>query len=90
MKYLLALFGLLFTFLLIKYRESIGDSLGNQNWMKYVGGVYNLVVIVAVLIFFWSIATLTGTERIFLTPILMLIPGALDQPADPASNGLLY
>lgn len=82
MKYIFAIIGIGFAFLLMKYRESIGDSIGDQEWMKYVGGIYNLVVIIGVLIFFWSLATLTGTEDIFLAPIIWIFGGRQDIPAD--------
>lgn len=61
---------------MIKYRERIGDFLGEAEWMRYVGGVYNLVMIVAVFLFFWAIASLTGTQEIFFFPIYMLLGGA--------------
>jgi heme/copper-type cytochrome/quinol oxidase subunit 2 len=61
---------------MIKYRERIGDTVGNADWMKYVGGVYNLIVISAVFIFFWSIASLTGTTDIFFAPLFFLVGGA--------------
>lgn len=60
--------------LMIKYREKIGEQLGDQMWMRYVGGVYNFVVLLGILIFFWSIAALTGTLDIFFAPVLWLVP----------------
>ncbi|MDA1292476.1 MAG: hypothetical protein O3A81_01720 [bacterium] len=58
--------------LMLKYRERIGENLGEAEWMKYVGGVYNLIIIVSIFIFFWAIASLTGTEDIFFFPFYML------------------
>jgi hypothetical protein len=85
MKYIFALLGLVLTYILIKFRESIGDSIGDADWMRFVGGVYNLIILCAILIFFWSIAIFTGTERLFFTPILWLLPGANN--AQPAVTG---
>ena len=75
MKYILAFLAFPFVFFLFKFRESIGNSIGDQKWMSYVGGPYNLVVIIGVLIAFWAVATLTGTEELFFKPILWMIPG---------------
>ncbi|MDD5469360.1 MAG: hypothetical protein PHO92_00975 [Candidatus Peribacteraceae bacterium] len=69
-----AVIGIIGAFLLIKKRESIGNSLGEYEWMHYVGGIYGVVVIVAILIFFWSLATLTGTQDFFFAPIRLLFP----------------
>lgn len=62
---------------LIKYRERVGDMLGEAEWMRYVGGVYNFVVIIAIFIFFWSVASLTGTQKIFFAPLYWLVGGTL-------------
>ncbi|MBI2524239.1 hypothetical protein HYW11_03450, partial [Candidatus Peregrinibacteria bacterium] len=50
-------------------------------WMKKVGGVYNVITITAIFIFFWSLATLTGTTNIFLKPLTFLLPGSRDSNA---------
>ena len=81
----LALIGIAGSIALIVYRERVGEMLGAADWMDYVGGVYNLVILTAVFIFFFSVATLTGTLDFFLTPIRMLLPQAqpdtmLDMP----------
>jgi len=76
MRFLLGLIGLVASFFILKYRERIGDMFGNADWMRYVGGPYNLVVIIALFIFFWCLAAITGTEEIFVRPFLMLFPHA--------------
>ena len=76
MSIFLGLLGIGFGFLLIKYRERIGDFLGDAYWMRYVGGVYNLVIIIGVLIFFWSVALMTGTQQIFFAPLYWILGGA--------------
>ena len=68
-----ALCGIVLSFLIIKYREMVGNSIGQADWMYKVGGVYNVIVFVAILIFLWSLATLTGTTDIFLSPILKIV-----------------
>lgn len=75
MKYLLIAAGFALSFFLIVKREQIGDSIGEADWMRYVGGVYNLLVIVAVILFFWCLAELTNTTDIFFAPLRMLLPG---------------
>lgn len=62
--------------LIIKYRQQIGDQIGDADWMRYVGGVYNFVILLGVLVFFWSIATLTGTADILFAPLFWIIGGA--------------
>ena len=84
MSIFLSLIGIVGSFFLIKYREVIGNTMGEAAWMSKVGGVYNVVIIVAVCLFFWSVATLTGTSDIFFQPLLWLIPGAKKAPV---SNG---
>ncbi len=78
MHIVLSLIGMVGSFFLIRYREAIGDIMGQAEWMNKVGGVYNVIVIVAIFIFFWSLATLTGTTGILFAPLTFLIPGAHD------------
>lgn len=68
--------GIYLSYLLVRYRQQAGDFLGEGEWMNTVGGVYNLMIILAAFLFFWSLAYLTGTTTLFLTPILWLIPKA--------------
>ena len=82
-RYILILIGIVGSFFLIKFRETIGDLIGEAEWMKRVGGVYNLVIIVAVLIFFWSIAELTGTTSILFGPLRYLHPAFQQQALPP-------
>ena len=75
MGYILPIIGIVGSFFLLKYREAIGNIMGEAEWMRKVGGVYNVVIIVAIFIFFWSLAELTGTTQILFSPLLWLIPG---------------
>lgn len=62
---------------MIKFRQQIGDSIGEAEWMRYFGGVYNFIVVLGVLLFFWAIALMTGTVDILFAPIFWIIGGAL-------------
>lgn len=81
LRYALSIIGIVASFLLLKYRERIGEIIGEAEWMRRFGGVYNIIVIAAIFIFFWSIAALTGTTNFFLKPITFLIPGSRDPNA---------
>lgn len=71
----LELCGIALGALMIKYRERVGESIGEASWMRYVGGVYNFVILMGIIIFFWSIAGLTNTTHIFLYPLVFLLGG---------------
>ena len=68
--------GMILCLAAVKYRERIGDQLGEPEWMKYFGGVYNFVIIVSTFMFFWFIASLTGTQKIFFYPLYVILGGA--------------
>lgn len=70
----LGIVGLVCSIALVIYRERAAEMIGAGEWMEYVGGVYNFVVLVAVFLFFFSVAALTGTLDIFLAPIRYLLP----------------
>lgn len=74
MKTILSILGIIISFLLLKYRETIGDVIGESHWMQRIGGVYLFVVYVAIFIFFWSIAELTGTTSLLFAPLTWLFP----------------
>ena len=73
--FFLGLIGVIFSFTIMKYREAVGDMIGEADWMYKLGGVYNVILLVAFGIFLFSIATMTGTTDILLAPILLLFPG---------------
>lgn len=83
MTYLLSFLGIALSIVMLRFRERIGDFMGEADWMKYTGGVYNVVIILAIFIFLWSIATLTGTTDTLFMPFLYLLPGV----ANPANRG---
>ena len=82
MTFFLGFIGIICSIMMIVQRERVADMIGSGAWMDYVGGVYNFVVILAVVLFFGSVAVLTGTTSFFLSPILWLLP----TPANNATN----
>lgn len=85
MRIFFSLLGILFALVLLKYREAAGNMIGEADWMQKVGGVYNLMIIISLLIFFWSVAELTGTTDILFAPIVWMIPG-MRQNVDPGQG----
>lgn len=75
MRYFLSIIGIIGSFFLIKYRQRLGDSVGQAEWMGKLGGVYNVIIIVAVIIFIWSVAELTNTTDFLFAPLRALFPG---------------
>ena len=74
MRFILGIIGILFGAALIKFREQVGDMLGQPAWADKIGGIYNVVVIIGVLMFFWSIAYMTNTQDIFFAPLFYFLP----------------
>ena len=72
MQYFAGLLGILFAYVLVRYREPIGGMIGDPEWAGKIGGIYNLLILVGVFIFFWSLATMTGTTDVLFSPILHL------------------
>jgi hypothetical protein len=70
----LGLLGIGFSFALIKYREQVGDMLGDPEWASKVGGIYNIVILLGAIGFFWSIAHMTGTEDVLFAPLVYFLP----------------
>jgi hypothetical protein len=75
MRIFLSLIGIVASFFLLKYRERVGDAIGEADWMKKVGGVYMIIIIFSILLFFWSVASLTGTTDVLFGPLRHIIPG---------------
>jgi hypothetical protein len=74
MNILFGIFGVIGSVVMLKYREKLGDIMGDPDWMRYVGGVYNFIVLLAIFLFFWSIAVMTGTTSVLFKPLLLLFP----------------
>jgi len=83
MRYVLSIIGMVGAVFLLKYREQVGNMIGEADWMRKVGGVYNLVIVVALILFFWCVATITGTSDILFKPLLYLIPGLVPPQEQP-------
>lgn len=75
MSWILPILGILASGALVYYREYVGDSIGEADWMRSIGGVYFVIVYIAVFLFFWSIASLTGTNDVLFGFIRNLVPG---------------
>jgi hypothetical protein len=80
MRIFLSLVGIVFSFVIIKYRERVGDMLGEPAWAAKVGGIYNVLIIVGLLFFFWSLASLTNTTEILFAPIFAIFPNSHSVP----------
>ena len=76
----LGLIGIGFSFVLIKYREQVGDMLGDPDWASKVGGIYNIVILCGIIGFFWSIAYMTGTEQVLFAPLVYFLPKGAPPP----------
>lgn len=83
MRIFFGLCGIVLSFFMIKYRERVGDIMGEAEWMRSVGGIYMIVLGLAIVIFLWSLAAITNTMDILLSPVF-LIPG-LSRPGPPPS-----
>lgn len=90
MKYILAVCGIALSFYMVKHRESIGNSLGEYEWMRKFGGIYAAVVIAAFIVFLFSIATITGTEEAFFAPVFWLLPFLRQTPDTSPPPEFLY
>ncbi|TSC79127.1 MAG: hypothetical protein G01um101425_764 [Candidatus Peregrinibacteria bacterium Gr01-1014_25] len=77
MRYILSIIGMIGSFYLIKFREPLGDMIGETEVMRKLGGVYTVIVIIACVIFFWSLAELTNTTHLLFAPLRFLFPGGL-------------
>jgi hypothetical protein len=70
MKYILSIIGMILSVYMIIKREAVGDMLGQPEWSVKIGGAYNMVVLIAGFIFFWSLATITGTSDVLFGPVI--------------------
>ena len=70
MHIIFGLIGIVLSFVMVRYREQIGDMLGEPEWAQKVGGIYNVVVVIALFFFLWSIAYMTGTLGVLFGPVV--------------------
>jgi hypothetical protein len=75
MDWILPIVGIVASFFLVRYREQVGNMIGEAEWMKKVGGVYMVVTLFSVFLFFWCLAELTGTNDVLFGGIRNAIPG---------------
>jgi hypothetical protein len=81
-RYILTIGGMVGSFALIYYREMVGNMIGEAEWMRRIGGVYNVVIIIALVLFFWCLAEITGTTDFLFAPLKYLIPGFVKPAAE--------
>lgn len=81
--------GIVFAFILIRYREQIGDVFGDPDWLSAIGGIHYTIVYIAIFIIFWSIAVMTDTTHVLFKPVLWLFP-TLSQRGLDAQPDLEY
>ncbi len=67
--FFLGLLGIAVSWIFIKYRQVIGDMIGDADWMQKIGGVYNIVVLAGVGLFFWSLLVMFNLTDVFLAPL---------------------
>ncbi len=68
MRFLFGIIGIGFSYLLVRYREPIGDSLGQPEWANRLGGIYNVVILMGIVFFFCSVAYMVGTFDVLFPP----------------------
>ncbi len=71
----LSILGMILSLSMLKYREKLGDLIGEGEWMKKIGGIYNLIIILSIFFFLWCVAWLTGTTDVLFSPVKNIIPG---------------
>ena len=72
MSWILGIIGLGASYCLIKYRQQLGDMIGEPSWAQKIGGIYNVMIISGIFVFFWSIAYMTGTMDVLFSPIFSM------------------
>ena len=76
MSFFLGFLAIAFGCVIIKYREHVGDMVGDPEWAQKIGGIYNVLVIFGIFMCFWGLATITGTSDILFGPIAHLFSGS--------------
>jgi hypothetical protein len=74
--YLIYAAGLIGPFLIIMHREAIGDLMGEPTWSKPIGGIYAVVVYIAIAIFFWTVAEMTHSTDVLFHFLTYFVGGA--------------
>ncbi len=81
---ILSLLGIACSILLIIKREMVGDMIGEADWMRKIGGVHYFIVFFAIFVFFWSLASLTGTLDVLFAPLKNLFPSMRGSAPEPS------
>lgn len=82
MRFFLSIIGIALGLVLLKFRQQVGDFMGEGEWMKYFGGVYNFVILLGIFLIIWSIASIFGVTDLFFRPILILLPFGRQAPPE--------
>ncbi|MBI1812602.1 hypothetical protein HY285_01905 [Candidatus Peregrinibacteria bacterium] len=88
MTYLLGILWIVGSFLMLKYRETLGDTIGEAEWMRKVGGVQTVLIFVSIFLFVWGIAMLTNTTSFLFGWIRYIIPGLKPSVQPAVQTGL--
>ncbi|HAI98108.1 TPA: hypothetical protein DCL30_01015 [Candidatus Peribacteria bacterium] len=87
MHFFLGFIGILLSVGIIRYREAIGDTIGEAEWMRKIGGVYMVTIYFAICLFIYSFLSMFGLQDMLLTPIVRLLTpyGTPDGPVVPVA-----
>ncbi|MFA7681807.1 MAG: hypothetical protein WCX61_02135 [Candidatus Peribacteraceae bacterium] len=72
MNIFLGLLGILLSWIIIRYREAIGNTLGEAAWMRSIGGIYYVIIFTAIFIFLWSLLMMFGLTNQVVEPIVRI------------------
>jgi uncharacterized membrane protein YdcZ (DUF606 family) len=86
MQIFLGIVGLIMSFVIVKKRESLGDMFGEPEWATKIGGIYNVMIIVAALLFFWSLSAITDTQKVLFAPIYSFFSFGKGDSSGPPAN----
>ncbi|MBU0458902.1 hypothetical protein KJ652_04595 [Patescibacteria group bacterium] len=67
-QFFLGLFGAILSMLALKYRRAVGDMFGETEFVSKVGGIYNLVIMVATFAFMYSLLVMFGLTDVVMLP----------------------
>lgn len=70
LSWLLSFFGLIAPYFMVKYREQIIEMTGKFSWAeRYLGngGSYNVIVLFAIFLFFFSLLYITGYSHVLFS-----------------------
>ena len=73
MNFVFGMLGIIASIYMIVYREVLGNTIGDAEWMHHVGGIYYVIVYIAIGVFFYSIAIMFDlTEAGIFSPLIRI------------------